>query len=624
MSASLALRASTSGRFVNVAREGDIPEDFWLLALAGWGTAGRRPGETLEVPTERFLGNLSWLPGACRTYGVALDWDQHTTRLVRRHQSQHALLGEALQAPATQTSRQLEERLALTRFTRDLLPFQQRDLGRLLAMANGANFSVPGAGKTVVQYALYELLRAAGEVQQLLVVAPLSAFDAWTDEAHESFSTPPVLHRYDGAQIPVGCEVLLVSYQRLWSSYEGIAVWVAGAPTAVCLDEAHRIKKGRRGEWGAVSLDLGFLAARRDVLTGTPAPQRPTDLAVLLDFLWSGRSQEVLPDSAYLARPPSDVGHQIAHAIRPLFVRTTKHELDLPKVTKLVQEVPLRDLHAEIYGALRDRYSGAFAVSRGQRRMFAQLGAVVMYLLEAATNPGLLSAGSATGDALRFRHPPLPIPAGSNLAELLAAYGAYETPEKFVVLARLVKENADAGRKTLVWSNFVRNLQALERLLEPHAPAIVHGGIPAKMTQPAAPRVREDEIERFRTDDRCHVLLANPAAIGEGISLHDACNDAIYVERTFNAGQYLQSVDRIHRLGLKPGTETRITFLQSPGTIDAVVAERVRVKAELMGTMLEDQDITLMALPDDDDVGPALDLADEQDVDALFDHLREG
>src|SRR5256885_10080525 len=49
-------------------------------------------------------------------------------------------------------------------------------------------------------------------------------------------------------------------------------------PTLVVLDEAHRMKKGWRGEWGRACLSLAYLAARRDVLTGTPAPNSPRDL----------------------------------------------------------------------------------------------------------------------------------------------------------------------------------------------------------------------------------------------------------------------------------------------------------------------------------------------------------
>jgi hypothetical protein len=129
-------------------------------------------------------------------------------------------------------------------------------------------------------------------------------------------------------------------------------------------------------------------------------------------------------------------------------------------------------------------------------------------------------------------------------------------------------------------------------------------------------------VERFRTDDRCLVLLANPAATSEGLSLHHICHDAIYLERTFNAGQYLQSVDRIHRLGLPPGTETRVTFLVSVGTIDALVASRVERKAWLLGEMLDDPDIATMALPDDEDYGSPIDAGDPEDIAALFAHLR--
>lgn len=52
-----------------------------------------------------------------------------------------------------------------------------------------------------------------------------------------------------------------------------------------------------------------------------------------------------------------------------------------------VVEVELDPLQAEIYNALRDRYVGAFDVSMTDRASFANMGDIVMYLLEAATNP---------------------------------------------------------------------------------------------------------------------------------------------------------------------------------------------------------------------------------------------
>ena len=53
-----------------------------------------------------------------------------------------------------------------------------------------------------------------------------------------------------------------------------------------------------------------------------------------------------------------------------------------------------------------------------------------------------------------------------------------------------------------------------------------------------------------------------PAAAGEGISLHHAAHDAIYLDRSYVSTHYLQSIDRIHRLGLNEGVETHIWIIK--------------------------------------------------------------
>jgi SNF2 family DNA or RNA helicase len=388
----------------------------------------------------------------------------------------------------------------------------------------------------------------------------------------------------------------------------------------VLLDEAHRMKRGWSGAFGSACLSIAFLAARRDILTGTPAPQSPQDLVALLDYLWPGQARRVLPAAALTTPPPADAGQQVAAAIAPLFVRTRKSELELTRPELLVVEVEPDDLQKEIYAALRDQYAGLLQVSTTDRANFARMGDVFMYLLEAATNPQLLSAGSGADDEPAFRHPPLDVPPGSKLWDLLQQYNQYETPAKFIQLAKMIAANAELGRKTLVWTNFVRNIHTLERMLAAHQPALVYGGIPPAMSDPTAERTRESELTRFRGDENCKVLLANPAAMSEGVSLHHDCHDAIYLDRTFNAGQYLQSIDRIHRLGLPAGQETRIRLLVSTGTIDELVDDRIKDKAGRLGEMLDDPDISTMALPSDEDYGPAIE--SDEDLVALFAHLR--
>lgn len=615
----LQIRARDVPPIVEVRRGDGIPDAFWLMVRSEWGSDGREAGRHITISLERFLSQLSWLAPACRKYRIGIDWDECSQELVLGANNERQTLMEHLQEPRSLTRENMRARLHGGRFCRALRPFQERDLARLLALPHGANFSVPGAGKTTVVYAAYEAERLAGRVRRMLVVAPLSAFETWMEEANLSFSTVPVVTRFEG-RMDNTTEILLVNYQRLASNYTEIAHWVATEPTHVVLDEAHRMKKGRAGQWGSASLNLAYLARRRDILTGTPAPQNPMDLEALLNFVWPNQARRILPADALATTPPPNASTRIAEAVRPLFVRTTKSELGLLPPEYQVIEIPLEGIHGDIYHALLDRYAGQFDLTRRDRVTFAQMGQVVMYLLEAATNPALLAVGSSRYDSIEFHHPPLQIPRGVRLTELLEEYGKYETPRKFVQLAQIIEANVSLGRKTLVWSNFVRNLETLERMLGRYSPALIHGGIPSEVTQPTAFRTRERELARFRKDEACMVLLANPAATGEGVSLHDVCHDAIYLDRTFNAGQYLQSVDRIHRLGLAPDQETRITFLLTSGTVDDVVDRRVKDKAERLGRMLNDPDIATMALPDDEDYGPPIET--EEDLAALFAHLR--
>ena len=115
------------------------------------------------------------------------------------------------------------------------------------------------------------------------------------------------------------------------------------------------------------------------------------------------------------------------------------------------------------------------------------------------------------------------------------------------------------------------------------------------------------------------MLVANPAACSEAISLHTVCHHAIYVDRTFNAAQYLQSVDRIHRLGLKATQKTTVEILVSPSSIDEVINDRLLRKIANMERILQDDSIhPEIETVDVDEYG-----FNEVDGAALVDHLHE-
>jgi SNF2 family DNA or RNA helicase len=601
-------------------RDGAVAVELWnaMGRNIAPGVASRVGDDEVVVPLERFVAARNWLGRALTTYHCDASLDAELEAILARSDAERDEVGGVLsETVALVDPDEVGRLLADSRFFRPLRPFQLRDLGRILSLSHGANFSVPGAGKTTVAYATYEAERGRGRVERMLVVAPLSAFEAWFEEAEECLRPLPLIGRFD-QRLPLGIEVLLVNYQRLAANYDTLAAWVLERPCQVILDEAHRMKRGRDGEWGSACLNLAHLAVRRDILTGTPAPQHPSDFGALFEFVWPHQSARIVPPAAHQADPPPNVMGDLSRRLRPLFARTSKDELGLDAPVLRVELVDMKPLQAEIYEALRTRMRRAVRAGARERALFGDMGGVVMYLLEAATNPALL-ANAIGGTAAPTIWPPDPIPADSTLAERVLAYGRHETPRKFDKLAALVAANGTQERKTLIWSNFVANLRELERILAPYEPALIYGAIPSGDGTDGP--TRESELRRFRGDDRCQVLLANPAAMAEGVSLHHTCHDAIYVDRTFNAGQYLQSLDRIHRLGLEPGTETRITFLVSEATIDETVDGRVRIKAERLSAMLSDPNLVTMALPDEEAYGSWVDI---DDLDALFAHLERG
>lgn len=484
----------------------------------------------------------------------------------------------------------------------DLRSFQKRDVSKLLGLKHGANFSVPGAGKTRATLALLMNRMAQGSADRLLVVSPKSAFEAWADEVSvtlgEGDFTPKIVTRNED----LSGLVVLVNYERLAPMMSHLIRWMRLGKTMLVLDEAHRMKLGVRGQWGSACMQLAPFASHRLILSGTPAPNGSADLESLFSFVWPGQG------TRHVRRAISTGSLRAASAaLRPLFTRTTKTELDLPPMTVKVRRVELPPLHREIYDALVWRES--ISLKRDGRNM-AELGKVILYLIMAATSPALVAVGASRHEPLAYRVPPLELPIGQDGRAMLEDLPDFELSPKYVEVAKIVQANWQEGRKTLVWSTFVRNLTTLHRILEPFNPAVVHGGT----------EDRSDQIEKFRIDPSCAVLLSNPATLGEGISFHHTCHDAVYVDRDFSAGRYLQSIDRIHRLGLAPDVRTNVTILVGDNTIDELVELRLQQKLEFMGGILDDGNI--MVLGDlAEEVSESAGL-DARDVEELFNHLK--
>lgn len=478
---------------------------------------------------------------------------------------------------------------------------------------NSANFSVPGAGKTTIVYGAYAYLHSLPSTDRkhvgpLVIVGPLSSFQPWEDEFESCFLRPPSVVRLDGS-MPLAerrsyllsglhADLTLVSYASLGSLCGQLSDYLRKQRAMLVLDEAHKIKNTAGGQWATAALSLADSAASRVVLSGTPAPNGYEDLYNLFEFIWPRRNitrfrVNQLSDMSrneHDQRIPRLLGY-----IEPYYLRIRKSDLHLPPVdNRPLQLVDMDPLQREIYDDLEHLYLEGMLnddfESEGSRS--SALGKIIR-LMQATGNPISLLAADNDPDT-DFELP-------DELKEKIVMFGRTRVPSKFAAAREIIESHLERNEKIIVWVTFVSTLKALSSYLASCGIETkeLYGGTPtggfaSDDEDSAGERTRERIIREFNdSGSGLNVVIANPAAVAESISLHHACHAALYLERGFNAAQYLQSRDRIHRYGLAQDVTTVYHRLACSGSVDEVVDERLQAKEERMMRIVESSDIPL-------------------------------
>jgi SNF2 family DNA or RNA helicase len=527
-----------------------------------------------------------------RPEGEAADKLRAFAAQIKKTREQRSQITEAL------SPKEISEKLKVVGFTkRDLRDFQLRDLSHLLALSNGANFSVPGAGKTTVTFALHMLTRQPG--QHCIVVAPKAAFQAWMDIVDECMDEDAPDFGAEHFTLLVGGEDenrkalhsgdtrFIISYDLVIRQQGTLATHFATTPCHLILDEAHRMKAGWQSQRGAFFLRTADDPIRRDILTGTPMPQAASDMESQLDFLWPGHGYGLEISNG---KSPREV-------LGNLYVRTTKTELGLPPTERHFVDVDMDSGQLALYSIVRNEFIRDYSrqISRGMGdAQFLRARRSVMRLLQLSINPALALRAMAKDD----------LKVDSNVVDLVIEEG-YSTKMRAVMdhAYALAKQ----GEKCVIWTIFTDTIHSFVSALADLNPVCIHGGVPSGL--PDDPKSREGRIRRFHEDPGCFVLVANPAAAGEGISLHTVCHNALYADRSYVSTHYLQSIDRIHRLGLGPDEETHIHIYRSKappviGSIDMSVSRRLVEKIRNMQQLLNDPDLHEITFDEEEAADP--------------------
>lgn len=502
---------------------------------------------------------------------------------------------------------------------RTLYELQMLAAYHLAFSQNACNFSVPGAGKTSVVYGAYAYLHNLPDgdtkkVDRILIISPLNAFAPWELEYEECFGRKPTSKRLSG-KLDVEekkqylyemnpAEITLVSYASVISLVDELTYFLKKHRVMVILDEAHKIKNTKGGIISQSIMALAENCKSRVVLTGTPAPNGYEDLYNLFKFIWPTKSiikyhiGQLRDMSKTVDDPRVD---SLLDAISPYFIRIKKGDLGIPPaINHPPVQVEMKPSQRKIYDFIEKQYISDIAKSKDSQVKSELIKARMIRLMQAATNPALLA--QPLKDFAKIEDVDFDgVQDDSEMLREILKYSTNEIPAKYEKAKEIIERIISEGGKVIVWACYIKNIELLKEYLEDNGISVrtLYGATPIagddiseedeeySLTREAIVKEFHDPNSSFK------VIIANPFAVSESISLHKACHNAIYLERSFNAAHFLQSKDRIHRYGLKEGIETHYYYLVSNDSVDGTVHQRLIDKERRLMEIIESMPIPL-------------------------------
>ena len=433
-----------------------------------------------------------------------------------------------------------------------------------------------GLGKTLSVLSYFSALRRDQSFELLLVVCPNSLVRNWLREAAMWFPELRIsaLTGDKGAKawalrlLSSGSaeqEILVVNYEGVRLSYvtPELKRIASERRTLLCLDESQRVKNHAAKTFKAIA-EIAPSCSRRVLLSGTPTPKDVSDLwaqVKILDegerfgrsyYKWLSRVAELgteFSDFAVKKWHEGEVEEAILRAQELMLRRKKEKVVDLPAKTFSLREIELTGSQRERYDEIREALMLRMRTLSGEQFVREITNILEEYLraVQVASNPRLIDP-EWKGD-----------------------------PAKFLELDEIVDELVRGqGQKVVVWTNYLGNVRELCERYKDLGAAPFSGEVSAAE--------REQTVRAFQEQDLPRILVAVPAAGGVGITL-TAAQTAVYIDKTWNAEHWMQSVDRIHRIGQR-GTVNVISLLGCK--VDEIIHWNLRRKEQRQAEVLGD------------------------------------
>lgn len=433
-----------------------------------------------------------------------------------------------------------------------------------------------GLGKTLSVLSYFSSLKSSDDFTLLLVVCPNSLTRNWVREATMWFPDlrATVLAGDKAAKswslrlLNSGAleqDVLVVNYEAVRLDYIApeLQKLVSERKTLLCLDESQRVKNPTAKTFKAIS-SIAPGCDRRVLLSGTPMPKDVTDLWAQMRILDGG---ERFGRSYYKwLHTVAELGTEYSQ-----FAVKKFHEAEVQESVCRVHEIMLRRRKERVVNLPPKTFSlREVELVGSQRERYDEIREGLILRMRS------LSGEQFTRDITNILEEYLRAVQVSSNPRLIDPEWKGE-PAKFLELDEIVEEVVrQEGHKIVVWTNYLGNVAELcERYKDLGA---------APFSGEVSPSEREATIRGFQSGDSPKMLVAVPAAGGVGITL-TAAQTAVYIDKTWNAEHWMQSVDRLHRIGQR-GTVNIISLLGCK--VDEIIHWNLRRKEQGQAQVLGD------------------------------------
>ena len=286
-------------------------------------------------------------------------------------------------------------------------------------------------------------------------------------------------------------------------------------------------------------------AGARLALTGTPVENRMQDLWSIFRFVAPGYLGNRADFKERYEAPaasgdvvPAGLLERLRLRVSPFVLRRTKDQVakDLPDKIEIDEWLDLADDQASLYASLAR--AGLAEIERIREKQGEGAGqmhllTLLLRLRQVCVDPGLLDLDEEK------------VPGAAKIERLL----------------ELLSERSEIGGKTLVFSQFARNLRRIENKIS--------SGFGRIFCIDGTTRNRQQLVDSFQSESGPAVFLISLKAGGYGLNL-TAADAVVHLDPWWNPAVEAQATDRAHRIGqTRPVTVYR---LLTRGTVE----ERVR------------------------------------------------